>query len=108
VTIYHQTILKIYNSGDSEDECFLALVGDVFQSALLGLGYEQRRQDTGEHEQGENLEDVVDELVTFRSTAMTTLGDDALTWLLPPLSLRRKKPTCAAMAPILPLAAEIP
>jgi hypothetical protein len=63
--IYHQSVLHIHSACDSVNKVLLALIGDVFQGALLGLGYEQSREDTSQHEQRENFEDVVDELVTF-------------------------------------------
>ena len=40
------------------DEAVLALVRDVFERPLLGLGDEERREDSSQHEEGEDLENV--------------------------------------------------
>ena len=40
---------------DALDEAFLPLVGEVLEGALLGLGDEERREDTRKHEEREDL-----------------------------------------------------
>jgi len=42
---------------------FLVLVREVFQRPLLRLRNEERREDTGQHEEGKDFHDVLDELV---------------------------------------------
>jgi hypothetical protein len=41
----------------------LVFIREFFQCLALGLGQEQGRGDTGEHEEGEDLEDVLDKRV---------------------------------------------
>ena len=42
------------------DEVVLVLTGEFLERLVLGLGEKEGREDTREHEQGEDLEDVVD------------------------------------------------
>jgi hypothetical protein len=45
------------------DEIVLIFVGELFESPALGLGQEQGGEDAGQHEKGEDLEDVLDKRV---------------------------------------------
>lgn len=57
------------------DKLVLLLVGKLFQSLSFCLRNKQGREDTCEHEQGENLEDVVDKGV-LSSVVLELEGKD--------------------------------
>lgn len=81
----HQAVLHLERRGDSADEVLLVLVRDVLQCALLGLGEEQRGEDARQHEQGENLEKMVDELRRVRHRRIIQVGgNDAAAHLVLP------------------------
>ncbi len=61
------------------DEVVLVLVREVLEGEALGLGKKEGRPDTGEHEEGEELEDVVDPGVgaaNVLEAREADLGDD--------------------------------
>jgi hypothetical protein len=61
------------------DKAVLILIRDVLERTSLGLWDEVRRKDAGEHEQGEDLEDVLDEFVGAADVfepREADLGDD--------------------------------
>jgi hypothetical protein len=62
--IYYQIALYVHSGSEAADEVLFALVRNVFHR-VLGLRHEQRREYPCEHEQRENLQDVVDEPLQF-------------------------------------------
>ena len=54
----HSIPRRLHSPSYARDEAILTLVTQLFERALLGLGNEQCGENTGEHEEGEDLQTV--------------------------------------------------
>jgi len=57
------------------NEAFLVLLGKVLEGEALGLGEEEGREDTSQHEEGEDLENVLEESVLAANVDETREAD---------------------------------
>jgi hypothetical protein len=96
------------------DEPFLVFVREILERAAFGLGKQERREDTCQHEEGEDLKTGESRRKDELELEGNDVDGERDTYIcltkafVPPIFFNCANPTCATIAPSLPDAAEIP